>query len=125
LISLANSSPVLEHIVLLLHYDEGGTDKKYTPGVFPGDENFSKVLGIQIVKGEDFSGNGQSNQGKCIINESMASLFPGQDLIGKIVPGNPENIIVGICEDFHYSSLKKVIEPAYIAYSDIKDITSL
>jgi putative ABC transport system permease protein len=118
LISLANSSPVLEHIVLLLHYDEGGTDKKYTPGVFPGDENFSKVLGIQIVKGEDFSGNGQSNQGKCIINESMASLFPGQDLIGKIVPGNPENIIVGICEDFHYSSLKKVIEPAYIAYSD-------
>jgi len=117
MISIANSSPVLEHFALLLHYDDNGVDKQYTPGVFPGDENFTKVLGVKIIKGNDFSENAGSNQNKCIINESMAALFPDQDLIGKPIPGSPENIIIGICKDFHYGSLKRVIEPGYIAYS--------
>ena len=117
MISIANASPVLEHFAILLHYNANGVDKQYVPAVFPGDENFTKALGVEIIKGNDFSENAESNQDKCIINESMAALFPDQDLIGKPVLGNPDNIIIGVCKDFHYGSLKEVIEPGYIAYS--------
>ncbi len=118
MISLANASPVLEHFMILMHYDENGVDKQYTPSVFPGDQNFTKVLGIEIIKGNDFSENAESNQNKCIINESLAALFPDKDLIGKPLPGSENDIVIGICKDFHYGSLKEVIEPGYIAYGN-------
>ncbi len=118
MISLSDASPVLEHFEILLHYNENGVEKEYTPAVFVGDENYTRALGIEIVAGEDFSEDAASNNGKCIINESMAALFSGQDLIGKPVPGNPDNSIIGICKDFHYGSLKQVIEPGYVAYKE-------
>jgi len=86
------------------------------PAVFVGDENYLKALGIQMISGDDFSENAASNKNKCIINESLAALFPNQDLIGKILPGSKSNIVIGICKDFHYGSLKEVIEPGYISY---------
>lgn len=117
-ISLANASPVLEHYMLLMEYEENGTQKQYTPAGFPGDEKFPEVLGIEIVKGQGFSENASSNKNKCIVNESLAALFPGQDLIGKALPGSESEIVIGICKDFHYGSLKEVIEPGYIPYTD-------
>ncbi len=118
MISQANASPVLEHFAILLHYEENGVNKQYVPAVFPGDENYTKALGVKIIQGNDFSENAESNKNKCIINESMAALFSDQDLIGKPVPGSPDNIIIGVCKDFHYGSLKQIIEPAYISYNN-------
>ena len=115
-VSLANASPVLEYAMILMHYDENGVDKQYAPAVFWGDENYTKALGIEIIKGDDFSENADANQNKCIVNESLAALFPNQDLIGKPLPGSESNIVIGICKDFHYGSLKEVIEPGYISY---------
>ncbi len=118
IISLAQASPVLEHFLVLMHYDDNGVDKTYTPAGFVGDQNYLKALGIEIVKGEDFSEYEESNQNKCIINESLAALFPNQDLIGKLLPGSENNTVIGICKDFHYGSLKEIIEPGYISYSN-------
>jgi len=116
MVSLAQASPVLEHFMLLLHYNENGVDKQYTPACFVGDENYLKALGIKMIQGNNFSENSASNKNKCIINESLAALFPNQDLIGKKLPGSESNIVIGICKDFHYGSLKNVIEPGYISY---------
>ncbi|QGY44622.1 FtsX-like permease family protein [Maribellus comscasis] len=116
LVSLANASPVLEHMMILMHYDENGVDKQYTPALFWGDENYPKALGIEIIKGDNFSENAGTNKGKCIINESLAALFPDQDLIGKYLPGSKNDLVIGICKDFHYGSLKEVIEPGYVSY---------
>jgi len=118
MVSLANASPVLEYGMILIHYDENGVDKQFTPAFFWGDENYTKALGIEIVKGDEFSENAEANQKKSIINESFAALFPNQDLIGKNLPGSKANIVIGICKDFHYGSLKNVIEPAYIFYEN-------
>jgi putative ABC transport system permease protein len=118
MISLANASPVLEHFMLLLEYEENGIKKQYTPSVFVGDENYTKTLGVNIIGGEDFSDNAESNTGKCIINQSLAKLFPGQDLIGKTLPGDNNMTVIGISNDFHYSSLDRYIEPGYIAYNN-------
>ncbi|NQU85764.1 MAG: ABC transporter permease [Mariniphaga sp.] len=118
MVSVAEASPVLEHYLVLLHYDENGQDKQYTPSVNVGDENYIKTLGIKLVKGEGFSESTESNQNKCVINESLAKIFPGQDLIGKGLPGSDNMIVAGIVKDFHYGSLKEFVEPGYVAYGN-------
>jgi putative ABC transport system permease protein len=115
-VSVANASPVLEHFLLLLHYDENGTDKQYSPAGFTGDENYISTLGIQVLEGTDYSGNPEADKNKCLINESLAAMFPTQNLIGKGVPGMEDRIVTGIVKDFHYSSLKSLVEPAFIAF---------
>ena len=117
-ISVANASPVLEHFLVLLHYKDNGKDKQYTPSVFVGDENYVKTLGINIIKGDGFSGNETSDKNKCLINESLTKLFVDRELIGNSLPGNEDLIVTGIVRDFHYGSLKEFVEPAYIAYGN-------
>jgi putative ABC transport system permease protein len=75
-------------------------------------------VGIQLVKGEGFSGNPLADKDKCLINESLAKQFPNQDLIGKELPGMESYSVLGIVKDFHYSSLKSAIEPGIITFSN-------
>jgi len=116
-ISVVGASPVLEHFLVLLKYQQDGVEKQYTTSGFSGDENYLKVLGIQLIEGDSFSGILSGNSKKCLINQSFARLFPGQDLIGKGMPGMEDMIITGIVSDFHYSSLKSWVEPAFISFS--------
>jgi len=116
-VSVTNASPLLEHFILALKYSEGGTEKQYFPSGFGGDENFLRVLGIEIVKGSGFSDDPTFNAGKCLVNESFAKQFPDIDLIGRGMPGNEKAIIIGIVKDFHYSDLKREIEPAFVSYN--------
>lgn len=117
-VSVCGTSPLLEHFLLLLDYKENGVDKQYSPAGFTGDENYIKTLGIALVAGSDFSENAVSNKNKCLVNESFVKLFAGQDLIGKPVPGMEDRIVIGIVKDFHYSSLKSYVEPAFIAFDN-------
>jgi putative ABC transport system permease protein len=118
MISVAEASPVLEHMMLFLRYDDNGREKHYTPSVFVGDQNYTKTLDVKIIDCEDFSDNPESNIHKCIINQSLAKLFPDQNLIGKKLPGDDKMTIIGISKDFHYSSLNEFVEPGYIAYGN-------
>lgn len=116
MVSIAGASPVLEHFLVLLKYNQNGVEKEYTPSGFTGDENYIATLGIRIVEGSGFSGNPESDKNKCLVNESFAQLFSDQNLIGKGLPGMENKIVTGIVKDFHYSSLKSLVEPALIAY---------
>ncbi|MDA3868204.1 MAG: ABC transporter permease, partial [Salinivirgaceae bacterium] len=111
-LSLTTASPLLEHWVVILNYKEDGAEKKYYPCGFTGDANYITTLGIKIREGENFSGNPDTDKRKCLINKSLADLFPNRELIGHPMPGNEETTIIGIVEDFHFSSLKRVVEPA-------------
>jgi putative ABC transport system permease protein len=116
-ISIVGASPVLEHFLVSLKYEQDGVEKQYSPAGFSGDENYLKVLGIQLIKGDNFSENQSGNSKRCLINQSFANLFQGQDLIGKGMPGMEDMIITGIVNDFNYSSLKSWVEPAFISFS--------
>jgi len=116
LVSVAGASPVLEHFLVLMKYKQNGVEKEYTLSGFTGDENYIATLGIQIVEGSGFSGNPESDKNKCLVNESFAQLFSDQNLIGKGLPGMENKIVTGIVKDFHYSSLKSLVEPALIAF---------
>lgn len=117
-VSVVGASPLLEHFLLALKYQEDGVEKQYSPAGFSGDENYLSVLGIELVAGDDFSATLSANTDKCLINESFASLFPGQDLVGKGIPGMEDKIIAGIVKDFHYSNLKSPVEPAFISFDN-------
>ena len=117
-LSLAPASPLSGHMIVSLTYDDGGVEKLYSPSLFSGDASFVKTLGIRILEGDDFSGISEVDKRKCIINKSLANMFPNQKLVGKSMPGDPNKTIIGIVEDFHFSSLKRKVEPAYIEYSD-------
>jgi len=116
-VSEVGTSPVLEHFLVLLKYQEDGVEKQYSPAGFSGDENYLSTLGIELIEGSDFSSNLSSNTNKCIINESFVKLFNGQDLLGKNMPGMKDKIVLGIVKDFHYSGLKSNIGPAFISFS--------
>ncbi len=116
-ISVVTASPVLEHFLVSLKYQQNGVEKQYAPAGFTGDENYLKVLGIQLLEGSDFSGTESVIGKKCLINQSFAKLFPEQDLVGKIFPGMEDMTIVGVVKDFNYFSLKTYVEPSFISYS--------
>jgi putative ABC transport system permease protein len=115
-VSLTTASPVLEHFLILLDYEKDGVEKQYSPAGFTGDENYLSTLGIELIEGENFTGNPLSDKDKCLINESLARLFPDQNLIGKELPGMDNKFVAGIVKDFHYSSLKSFVEPGFISF---------
>lgn len=117
-VSVTSASPLLEHFLLALKYDDNGSRKEYYPAGFSGDENYLNVLGIELLQGNGFSEVLSPNTKKCLINQSFAKLFQGQDLLGKGIPGMEDVIITGIIKDFNYSDLKSKIEPAFISYDD-------
>ncbi len=115
-VSITTASPVLEHFLIALKYDDEGIEKQYVPAGFSGDENFLDVLGIEVISGSGFSRDPSANSGKCVVNESLAKMFPGRDLIGRGMPGNENTIVIGIVRDFHFSNLRSAIGPAFIGY---------
>lgn len=117
-VSVVSASPLLEHFLLLLKYNQDGVEKQYSPAGFTGDANYLTTLGLEVIKGEGFSEDLTLNNKKCLVNQSFAALFSDQDLIGKGIPGMEDQIIIGIVKDFNYSSLKSLIEPAFISYSE-------
>lgn len=117
-VSIVGASPVLEHFLVALKYQQDGVEKEYTLSGFSGDENYLDVLGLKLIDGTGFSETLSSNTKKCLINQSFARLFPGQNLIGKGIPGMEDMIVTGIVEDFNYSDLKSKIEPAFISYDN-------
>ena len=117
-VSVVGASPVLEHFMVALKYRQDGVEKEYSPSGFSGDENYLDVLGIKLVDGTGFSETLSANSKKCLINQSFARLFSGQDLIGKGIPGMEDMIVMGIVEDFNYSDLKSRVEPAFISFNN-------
>ncbi len=118
MVSVTPASPLLEHWVTSNHYNENGEEKQYAPAIFSGDENFINTLGIKLTDGRNFSGNSSFDNKNCLINQSLAKKFSGRDMIGTKLPGDENLTIIGIVRDFHYSSLKDVIDPGIIMFNN-------
>ena len=113
--SISYASPFDQFSRALVTQEENGIKKNYSIAMLEGDENYISTLGLEIIKGENFTGNPAIDQNKIVVNESMAKLFPNQDIIGKDIRNTGE-IVIGIVKDFHYSNLKNKIGPAYIPF---------
>lgn len=82
------------------------------------DYDYFKTLGMQIVKGRNFSNEFGTDSSAVILNESAAKVLGYPEPLGKKIY-NPESsfgpaqtyTIVGIVRDFNFESLKKGIAP--------------
>jgi|SRR5665647_691304 len=116
-VSVADGSPIHWAEADLLKYKENGVEKEVKMVAVYGDENYCSTVGIQLIEGSGFSGNPLEDKKKFLINESLARLFPGQNLIGTRLPGFEKRIVTGIVKDFHWESLKSLVEAECIYYN--------
>jgi putative ABC transport system permease protein len=83
---------------------------------WPVDENYIGTLGMQIVKGRNFSNKFATDSSAMIINETAAKLLGySADPINKPVyygEDEKEFHIIGVVKDFNFSSLRENISPA-------------
>jgi putative ABC transport system permease protein len=104
----------------------GGTEvypKETGPGnghemhtdLFNVDYNYVPTLGLEVVRGRNFSRDFPTDSTGVLINETAVSdLGWGHtDPIGKIIirSGLPEYHVIGVVKDFHYLSVKQKIAP--------------
>ncbi len=94
------------------------------------DYDYINVLGMEIIKGRNFSKEFGSDSNAIIINETAAKVLGYDDPIGKKVystyddaasaPGNVPNSfnIIGVVKNFHFESLRQPVAPLMFKLGD-------
>jgi len=90
----------------------------------PIDPDYVKVMGLKIIRGENFSWEKPSFKERrgVLINEEAVNYFGVNDPVGKTINTNSsyweEVMVVGIVKDFHYNSLHDKIAPLVMAWDE-------
>lgn len=88
------------------------------------DEDYVPTMGLKIVDGRDFSKEITTDTAAAVINETLAHSFgyPQQSVLGQEIGFPVDNgkvnarKIIGVVEDFNFSSLRNNIEPLVLFY---------
>jgi len=98
----------------------------YTPEGFDGPRQFQRLmalpgvtetLGLELVAGRRFDPNRAENKFEAIVNRSMVTYLgwgTPEETVGKILDtnfGDQDLEIIGVVEDFHFTSLHQPIKP--------------
>jgi len=81
------------------------------------DEDYLPTMGMELVKGRNFSREFLTDSNAMIINETTAALLGYEDPIGKNVYINDENKnlvpikVIGVVKNFHFESLRQTVGP--------------
>jgi putative ABC transport system permease protein len=76
------------------------------------DEDFVKTMHLQIIAGRNFSKDNPADiTSSMIVNEALVKEYGWKDPIGKRLPGEYEQQIIGVVKDFHFESLHSAIRP--------------
>ncbi|MEP0987466.1 ABC transporter permease [Ekhidna sp.] len=81
------------------------------------DANYLKTFDIDILEGRGFEeGNGLDMRQSVILNKSAVEHFGLKNPLGAKLPGDEfgDHQIIGVTDDFHYSSLHSEVEPLVI-----------
>lgn len=82
------------------------------------NENFVKTMGMEIVKGEDFSSVFLRDSARFLINEVLAGVIGYDDPVGKeLSMWGTRGTIAGVVKNFHMASMYDPIAPLIIRYS--------
>jgi putative ABC transport system permease protein len=81
------------------------------------DHDYSKTMGLEILKGRGFSKDFRGDSSAMIINETTAALLQYDDPVGKNIYANNGHgnmtayTIIGVVKNFHFESLRQNIGP--------------
>jgi len=80
------------------------------------DEHFLETMGIELVVGRNFSQEfGTDAEKAVIINEAAVSALGWDAPLGKTF-SNGELQVVGVIRDFHFATMRHVVEPLVLAF---------
>jgi putative ABC transport system permease protein len=80
------------------------------------DENFLETMGIELVAGRNFSPEfGTDAEQAVILNQAAVEAIGWEDPIGKTF-NDGRQTVVGVIADFHFATLRHVVEPLMISY---------
>jgi len=90
------------------------------------DENYIPTLGMEIIKGRNFSKQMSTDSSAIIINETAAKKLGVANPLNKILYYPTDNMakvikpvhIIGVIKDFNFKSLRENITPMVLTYSD-------
>jgi putative ABC transport system permease protein len=91
---------------------------------FRVDENYIPTLGMQIVKGRNFSHEFASDSAGILLNEAAVRLLGFKDPLSETLYRPTDSAkssafhIVGVVKDFNYSSMHDKVGPLVIEYGD-------
>jgi len=80
------------------------------------DADFIPVMGIQLIQGRNFQQENTADvTDGVIVNESFVNEFRYADPVGKKLPGDFSQHIIGVVKDFNFQSLHSKIQPLVLA----------
>lgn len=102
-------------------YDYGG--RSTMADIFAADEDFDQVMQLQVIEGRWFSARDQgSGYPPLVINKALQeTLFPGEAVIGKVVPWGPEGAkrkIIGVISGFRQKGEYAQVRPGMFQFLD-------
>jgi putative ABC transport system permease protein len=90
------------------------------------DHDYINTMGMNIVKGRNFSIDMPTDSKAVIINQTLANELGLTDPVGKrIMNGNQTFTVIGIIEDFNYESLKQEIRGMCFVLGNSPNIVSV
>jgi len=91
------------------------------------DEGFIDALGIQIIKGRNFSEEITSDKENAVLINKTYAEERGWDFpIGKRLPGQLSDYeVIGVVNDFHYASLHEKVQPLILVQNGTSIINNV
>lgn len=107
--------------------NEGKTEGFSAGQFWQVDHDYIKTMGMNIVKGRDFSIDMLTDSKGAIINQTMATELGLSDPIGKRITNGGGNVltVIAVVEDFHFESLKENIRGVCLALGNSPNIASV
>jgi putative ABC transport system permease protein len=94
-------------------------DKKYEVRRLDVGSDYIDAMGLRMVKGRDFNRELKTDEQSVIVNETFVNNIGWDKIIDNTFTfDSAEYSIIGIVEDYHYTSFWQVIEPAMLIMVD-------
>lgn len=118
-VSFAQTIPGERTSMAVLVYKKQGTNETTIIPTFLTDESFTQTLGVPLISGRNFNLKEETENRNCLINKETARLmgWSSESAIGKqmnAVDLGFEGKVIGITDNFNFSSLHDQIEPLVI-----------
>lgn len=119
---IASSSHIPGELTGMLYFnveEQGGTEDKILNYIFVDDDYF-KMLGIELTKGRNFSREITSDpQEAFVLNETAVKFLNWEEPLDKKMQNGLgiKGKVIGVVKDYNYSSLHNPISPLVIMYA--------
>ena len=84
------------------------------------DPDFLKTLSIDVIEGRNFSPGNASDSNAYLVNRALAEKMGWPEAVGKYIERNGRHEVIGVIEDFHFSTLHHPINPLILTLQSYK-----